>query len=92
MFCKGILTQASPVLKFFYLQTGNNKQQTMNRKVNMAPKPTRQWGTTEAWFQSRLHNPKRANCNKTNKKTRATTTCKQETRQQTTSKHQPTNQ
>jgi hypothetical protein len=32
----------------FHLQSGNNKQQTMNGKVNMAPKPTHQWGMIEA--------------------------------------------
>jgi hypothetical protein len=55
-------------------------------------KPTRQWGMTKAQFQSWLQNPKRANCNKRNRKTRATTTGKQETSEQATSKHQPVNQ
>jgi hypothetical protein len=55
-------------------------------------KPTRQWGMTEAQFQPRLQNPKRANCNKRNRKIRATTTGKQETSEQAMSKHQPVNQ
>jgi hypothetical protein len=36
----------------------------MNTNVNIATKPTRQWGMTEAWFQSQLQNPKHANCNR----------------------------
>jgi hypothetical protein len=35
-------------IEISHLQTANSKQQTTNRKLNMAPKPTRQWGTTEA--------------------------------------------
>jgi hypothetical protein len=57
----------------------------------MTPKPTRQWGMTEAQFQSWLQNPKCANCNKTNRQTRETTTGKQETNEQATRKHQPVN-
>jgi hypothetical protein len=34
-------------IEIFHLQTGNSKQQTTNRKVNMALKPTHQWGTTK---------------------------------------------
>jgi hypothetical protein len=79
-------------IEISHLQTANRKQQTTNRKLNMAPKPTRQWGTTEGQFQSRLQNPKRANCNKTNRKTRTTTTGKQEISEQARSKHQPVNQ
>jgi len=48
----------------------------------MALKPIRQWGTIEAQFQLRLQNPKRANCNKSNRQTRATTQCKQQTSEQ----------
>jgi hypothetical protein len=61
----------------------------------MALKPTRQWGTTEAQFQSRLQNPKRANCNKRNKQTRETrnsTKANKKPVEQATSKHQPVNQ
>jgi hypothetical protein len=52
----------------------------------MAPKPTRQRGMTEVQFQLRLQNPKRANCNKTNRKKRATTIGKQEKQQQVNKK------
>jgi hypothetical protein len=58
----------------------------------MAPKPSRQWGTKEGQFQSRLQNPKHANCNKTNKKTRTTTIGKQEINEQARRKHEPVNQ
>jgi hypothetical protein len=58
----------------------------------MALKPTSQWGMTEAQFQSRLQNLKRANYNKSNNPTRATSTGKQETNEQATRKHQPLNQ
>jgi hypothetical protein len=71
-----------PSIENFYLQTGNRKEKTTNRKVNMALKPIRQWGTTEAQFQSWLQNPKRANCNKRNMQTRETTRCKQQTSEQ----------
>jgi hypothetical protein len=52
-----------PSIENFYLQTGNNKQQTTNRKETMALEPTREWGMTEAQFQSRMQNPNPANCN-----------------------------
>jgi hypothetical protein len=78
-------------IEILHLQTANTKQKITNRKLNMASKPTRQWGTTEGYFQSRLQNPKRANCNKTNKRTRTKTTGKQETSEQARSKHQPMN-
>jgi hypothetical protein len=58
----------------------------------MEPKPARQWGMTEGQFQSQLQNPKRANCNKTNRKTRTTATGKQETSEQARRKHQLVNQ
>jgi hypothetical protein len=45
-------------------------------KLNTTPKPARQWGTKEGQFQLQLQNPKRANYNKTNRKTRTTTTSK----------------
>jgi ribosome biogenesis protein Nip4 len=43
-----------PSIEIFYLQTGNRKQQTMNRKETMALKLPCQWGTKKARFQSRL--------------------------------------
>ena len=58
-----------PSIEISYLQTGNNKQQTTNRKVNMALKPTLQWGMTEAQFQLQLQEPKHANSSKNNTKT-----------------------
>jgi hypothetical protein len=71
-----------PSIENLYLQTGNRKEKTTNRKVNMELKPICQWGTREAQFQSQLQNPKRANCNKRNRQTRATTRCKQKTSEQ----------
>jgi hypothetical protein len=65
------------------LQTGNRKQQRTNTNVNLATKPTHQWGTTEAQFQSQLQNPKRANCNNNNKQQQ-----QQKTRNQSTSNEQ----
>jgi hypothetical protein len=79
-------------IEISHLQTTNSKHKTMNRKINMAPKPTCQCGMTKEQFQSWLQNLKRENCNKTNRQTRETTTGKQETSEQATSKHQPVNQ
>jgi hypothetical protein len=81
-----------PSSEISHLEIANSKQQTMNRKLNMAPKPTCQWGTIEGQYQSWLQNPKRANCNKTNRKTRTRTTGKQEISEQARSKHEPVNQ
>jgi hypothetical protein len=61
MFCKRILTQAFPVLKILTCKL--EKAKTTNRDATMALKLTREWGTTEVHFQSRMQNPNRANCN-----------------------------
>jgi hypothetical protein len=74
------------------LQTRNRKQQRKNTNVNLATKHTHQWRVTEVQFQSLLQNPKRANYNNNNRKTREKETSKQETSQQATRKNQPMNQ
>jgi hypothetical protein len=50
-----------PSIENVYLQNGNSKQQTMNRKATMALEPTHERGTTEAQFESRMQNPNPAN-------------------------------
>jgi hypothetical protein len=45
-FDSGILSSG-----IYHLKTANRKQQTKNRKLNMAPKPTCQWGMIEGHLQ-----------------------------------------